>query len=134
MQRRLSLAFLFALVTLASCHHDPTSLNPGSILNFDCVGHGYSWTDVVGQNFEYPVTARWTRSIDSSNASLLATDSIGRTDTIYLRHDTTGWRFAPNDSRSSFGFNPVVVESTDSVYFGMGFGFSGTGYFLKKQR
>jgi len=124
---------LFAALSLASCQSTPSG-PPVASETIACSGLAHYWTDVIieGQKDTVSVQARWTRAIDSSFATLIVT-SPRAVDTVYLHHDAQGWAYGTKDLRSHYnGWRPTLTETKDSVLLSMGFGFSGTNYFLRK--
>ena len=133
--------YLPILLLLAACSNSTTTMNGGYIPPPDpnahtvtsYVGHALYWTDVVGEDDTAHVTAVWTKALDSSWAVLRITPDSGARDSIFLRRDSLRWHFDAKDPRQSTGWDPYVTETRDSLYFDMGFGFSGTDYLLRKE-
>ncbi len=121
---------------LVSCSHSTNTTLNGSIVpdtmhTYSVAGHALYWTDVAGEEDTSSATGTWKIASDSSWAILYLITLRGSGDTVYLRRDSL-WHFAAKDSRSTYGWDPEVDNTADSVKIFMGFGFSGSDYLMKK--
>ena len=140
---RMKSCIFASVLLLLSCNHS-SDVNGGELIieqpqtKWQCEGHASFWTDTGPGPDNVPMTALWHRSEDSSSAALYTWikfefDTATRPDSIYFARDSMGWHFAPFDQRFQYGWDPYITETTDSVIIGMGFGFSGSDYYLRKQ-
>jgi hypothetical protein len=131
MNRKKVIIVTIVVLAVVSCHSVPdTVLNDEYAV--ECAGSGDYWDD-TGNDGQFPISALWTRAIDSSWAELLVKPDSGfSNDTVYLQHTSQGWAYDKKDSRQQSGWDPYVTETNDSVIVGMGFGYSRTDYYLKK--
>lgn len=98
------------------------------------VGHWASWSDDGGHR-KGPARFALEYSADSLTATMNILDSVGRPDPVSIRwKQKDQWELIEWKSRQLHDpFDVNIRRSNDSLTVSFGFGFSGVGYFGKRQ-